>query len=276
MRLLICEAKKLHHSFSMTLMIIITVSLTLLLILSGTNVQLYMVAGPGLDSALPEKIGGSIGFISNAIDPTRVGDSVLRTAFSYTVFWIPISIFFSASFYSMDFRTHSIQVSKAHGTSITGIILAKSISIFSIQSLLYCLHCICTAYLKAIQFGVDWQTLNFNLFFSIALTNLLLLEVLSSETILLYTLFQNTFSCVIILFIYHACVLCLYPNSFSRFPETLGVGRLFYQSSPVYYLMNSCSLSFEYVTLTTSLCYGSIMVLLLITSTVLISKYCKE
>lgn len=65
----------------MALMIIVTISLTLLLILSGTNVQLYMVAGPGLDSALPEKVGGTIGFISNAIDSARVGDSVLRTVF---------------------------------------------------------------------------------------------------------------------------------------------------------------------------------------------------
>ena len=276
MRLLICEVKKLRHSFAMALMIIVTISLTLLLILSGTNVQLYMVAGPGLDSALPEKVGGTIGFISNAIDSARVGDSVLRTVFSYTVFWIPISIFFSVSFYSMDFRTHSIQVSKAHGIPIVKIILAKSISLISIQSLLYCLYCICTVYVKAIQFGVDWQTLNFNLFFSVVVTNLLLMGVLSSEAILLFTLFQNSFFCVIALFVYHACVLCLYPNSFARFPETLGVGRLFYQSSPVYYLMNSCSLSFEYVSLATSLCYGSIMMFILITTAILIAKYFKE
>ena len=270
MRLLWCETKKLSRSVVLYLFLASAALFSMLLILSGRNEQFFMIAGPQVGGALPEKIGGAIGFIVNTIDPERVADSVIRTVFSYTIFWIPSTVLFSAGAFTEDFSTRSIILSKARGVSVGKIMLAKVITWFSVQGLCYGIYCVVSLVIKAAQFGTKLQAIDFKLFFGVLAANVLLLWVLSLETFFLFALLKNVFASVLILLIYHAAILSMYPNTYARFPETLGGHKFVFQASPVYYLMNSCSLSFDRVPLQTGIHYSIAALVLLAVVTALV------
>ena len=254
MRLLLCECRKTARSAAFWLLAAVSALLAVLLGISGNREQFFMVAA--VNGGGPEKIGGAIGFIVNCVDPARVGDSVLRTVFAYTIFWIPVSILFAACAFSSDFTSRSVVVSRARGVSPVKLTLAKTVVLFLAQGLCYGGCCLLALLVKAGQSRIPLRALDADLFSRVLGVNLLLLFVFMAEAILLFALLRSAFASVLTLLLYHLCVLSLYPSAFARFGDALGTGGLFYRSSPVYYLMNSCALRFDNAPLSGALCYS--------------------
>lgn len=241
-QLVACEFRKMMHVKSLIALVAIMCVLTGFTILSPADFPggpFFMMSG-----SRPDVVGGAIGFIGNVVDTQNVSGSAMRTSFVYTPFWLPVIIVFTASFFASDFSSGSIRVSKAKGTSMGGILVAKTVAISAICGVLYGFSCLVSFVYKTDQYGATLLNADYYLFAAILLTNILLLCLLATQVVFLYTITRSTMASSLILVIAQVYVLIDYPSVYSE----IGKGaseNILYLLSPAYYLMNTSSLCFE-------------------------------
>lgn len=214
---------------------------------------MFMTAG-----SRPDIVSGAIGFIGNQIDPWNVAGSAMRTAFVYTPFWLPVVIIFTLNVFSSDFSTGSIRVSKARGTSMGGILLAKSAMIFAVLGSTYGFSCLVSFIAKAHQYGTALGGSDYMLFIGILITNILLICSLAAQAVFLFAAVRSSFASTLVLLVVQVYVLLGYPSSYG----TTGVeapANVLFHLSPTYYLMNTSSLSFENTSLLLALVYSVVV-----------------
>ena len=263
-RLLYCECFKLIRSSSFLALVAATIILTTLTIItayspSGAGGPLFMVAGMELD-----KIGRAIGFIGNIIDPNHVSASAVRTAFVFTILWLPVVILFATGAFSSDFISRSLTISQAKGISQTRILISKAIVICTAVAVCYAISCTIAFFFKANQYGASPDFNALGVFFSALGLNILLLTALMTQVMCLFSLVRSPFACSLITVLISTFVLLAYPSSYSTLSEVRASGFLLYEFSPVFYLLHTCSLSIDtdFIALTIFYSLASILIAL--------------
>lgn len=262
-RLMACEARKMLRSTSFLVLLAATAVFTALTVASPAAFPggpMFMTAGPE-----PDVVGGAIGFIGNLVDPENVAGSAARTAFVYTPFWLAVVIAFAASSFAADFTTRSVAVSKAKGTPLAKILLAKTVSIVGVVGTCYAASCLAAFLFKAHQYDAPLEAADFGLFFGILGTNVALLGALATQAMLLFSLLRSTFASALALLVCQVCVLLGYPSAYGV-SGAGEAGNPLFLLSPVYYLMNTCSLSFDNAPLLLGAAYAAVAVAVALTA----------
>lgn len=251
-RLVACEARKLLRSTPFVLLLVAMVAFTILTVMSPADYPnpLFMTAGPQ-----PDVVGGAIGFIGNYVDPGNVAGSAARTAFVYTPFWLAVAIVFAASAFSADFASKSVAVSQAKGMHPGRILAAKALVIIVVLGLCYAVSCLSAFLFKASQYGATLHAADVGLFLAVLGTNVLLIGALAVQAIMLYSLFKSTFVATLALLVFQVYVLLGYPSAYGL-NGSGAAGNPLFTLSPVYYLMNTCALSFDNVPLLVAVVYA--------------------
>lgn len=179
----------------------------------------------------------------------------------YTVLWLPVAIVFATSAFSADFASGSIRVTAAKGARSAQVLGAKALVAFAAVGACYAASCLAAFLFKANQYGVAPTAADFGLFFAVLGVNVLLLCALAAQAMLLFALTRNTFVSALGLLALQMYVLLGYSSAYGAAGAEAAFNPLF-PASPVYYLLNSCALSFNDVPLLAGACYGAVAVAL--------------
>lgn len=250
-RLLACEARKLLCGSALPLLALAAGAMALLTLVSpAEGGPVFMSAGGRMD-----QVGQSIGFIGNWIDPRDVPGSAMRTAFVYTPFWLLVVILAAVNVLSADFGTGSAVVSKAKGVSLGGAMVARAAVFAVLAGLLYGSACLVAFVFKAGQYGAVLSGADFVRFFGALLVNVLLLASLVMQAALVFSMTRSAFASAFLLVAMQVSVLLGYPSAYGVTGEG-AAGNLLFPLTPVFYLMHSCSLGTEGVTLAAACGYA--------------------
>ena len=228
--------------------LMIALAAVLYVVAAATSSEvLIMVAGDD-----PYTLGGAIGFIGNLVDAGDVLGSVARTSFASTVVWIPVTILYAVYATSRDFESVAYAVSKA------AIVITKLLVNCTLVGAVYLLSTTALYLTKMAQWDVGASCSGFAQFVSIALMIALLLISMYAATFALYLLTRSVVASSVVAIAVSTFVMVWFPSTYGS-----GQPSLLLMLSPVYYLMNLCSLSMQNV--------GVIQVLLYAGGTVLVS-----
>ena len=229
--------------------LMIALAAVLYVVAAATSSEvLIMVAGDD-----PYTLGGAIGFIGNLVDAGDVLGSVARTSFASTVVWIPVTILYAVYATSRDFESVAYAVSRSRGVSQAAIVITKLL-----VGAVYLLSTTALYLTKMAQWDVGASCSGFAQFVSIALMIALLLISMYAATFALYLLTRSVVASSVVAIAVSTFVMVWFPSTYGS-----GQPSLLLMLSPVYYLMNLCSLSMQNV--------GVIQVLLYAGGTVLVS-----
>ena len=234
--------------------LMIALAAVLYVVAAATSSEvLIMVAGDD-----PYTLGGAIGFIGNLVDAGDVLGSVARTSFASTVVWIPVTILYAVYATSRDFESVAYAVSRSRGVSQAAIVITKLLVNCTLVGAVYLLSTTALYLTKMAQWDVGASCSGFAQFVSIALMIALLLISMYAATFALYLLTRSVVASSVVAIAVSTFVMVWFPSTYGS-----GQPSLLLMLSPVYYLMNLCSLSMQNV--------GVIQVLLYAGGTVLVS-----
>lgn len=234
--------------------LMIALAAVLYVVAAATSSEvLIMVAGDD-----PYTLGGAIGFIGNLVDAGDVLGSVTRTSFASTVVWIPVTILYAVYATSRDFESVAYAASRSRGVSQAAIVITKLLVNCTLVGAVYLLSTTALYLTKMAQWDVGASCSGFAQFVSIALMIALLLISMYAATFALYLLTRSVVASSVVAIAVSTFVMVWFPSTYGS-----GQPSLLLMLSPVYYLMNLCSLSMQNV--------GVIQVLLYAGGTVLVS-----
>ena len=203
-------------------------------------------------------LGGAIGFIGNLVDTGDVLGSVARTSFASTVAWIPVTILYAVYATSRDFESVAYAVSRSRGMPQATIVIAKLLVNCALIGAVYFLSTTALYVTKMAQWDVGASCTGFAQFVSLALMIALVLISMYAATFALFLLTRSVVASSVVAIAVSIFVMVFFPSIYGS-----GQPSLLLMLSPVYYLMNLCSLSMQNV--------GVIQVLLYAGATVLVS-----
>lgn len=237
----VAQVKKICSSWAIATVAAIAVVLAALTISSPADEvggPMFMMAG-----GAPETIGGAIGFIGNVIDDNEVAASAARTAFVYTVLWIPVAAVYGVAAFSPDFACGAARVSRARGASLAAPGCARMLTAFVPLALLYVAACSAAFAFKSAQYGVvagfsDWAG-----FLLAAWVNALLLCSVAAWSAAFYAVVRGAFGAAIVQLGLVVIVLLGYPSAYGSAAAAGAASPVFpWCLSPVFHIMNVSSL----------------------------------
>lgn len=235
------QARKICSSRAVVTVASIAVALAALTMTSPADANggpMFMMAG-----GAPEVIGGAIGFIGNVIDGDAVAASAARTAFVYTVLWIPVAAVYGVAAFSLDFGCGAARVSKARGASLGASGCARMLASFVPLALFYVAACSASFAFKAAQYGAAAGLSDWTGFLFAACTNALLLCSVAAWSAAIYAVVRGTFGAAIIQLGLAVIVLLGYPSAYGSAVAASSTDPIFpWCLSPVFHLMNVSSL----------------------------------
>ena len=202
---------------------------------------LLMTAGPD-----PSRIGGAIGFIGNAVDPSAPGLSAVRTSLVYTALWIPVAIAFGLATFSADFACGAARVSRARGASLAGLGAARVLVSCCALSALYAASCGAALAFKVAQYGAAVGPVELSACAGAVAVNALGLCALASWSAALYAAVRSPFAVVVAQLALAALVLLGYPSSYGAASAAgTAAPTLPWALHPVFYLLNASALCLD-------------------------------
>lgn len=200
-----------------------------------------MTAGPD-----PSRIGGAIGFIGNAVDPSAPGLSAVRTSLVYTALWIPVAIAFGLATFSADFACGAARVSRARGASLAGLGAARVLVSCCALSALYAASCGAALAFKVAQYGAAVGPVELSACAGAVAVNALGLCALASWSAALYAAVRSPFAVVVAQLALAALVLLGYPSSYGAASAAgTAAPTLPWALHPVFYLLNASALCLD-------------------------------
>ena len=172
--------------------------------------------------------------------------------------WIPVTILYAVYATSRDFESVAYAVSRSRGVSQAAIVITKLLVNCTLVGAVYLLSTTALYLTKMAQWDVGASCSGFAQFVSIALMIALLLISMYAATFALYLLTRSVVASSVVAIAVSTFVMVWFPSTYGS-----GQPSLLLMLSPVYYLMNLCSLSMQNV--------GVIQVLLYAGGTVLVS-----
>ena len=202
---------------------------------------LLMTAGPD-----PSRIGGAIGFLGNAVDPSAPGLSAVRTSLVYTALWIPVAIAFGLATFSADFACGAARVSRARGASLAGLGAARVLVSCCALSALYAASCGAALAFKVAQYGAAVGPVELSACAGAVAVNALGLCALASWSAALYAAVRSPFAVVVAQLALAALVLLGYPSSYGAASAAgTAAPTLPWALHPVFYLLNASALCLD-------------------------------
>lgn len=213
---------------------------------ASSSEVLIMVAGDD-----PYRLGGAIGFIGNLVDVRDVLGSAVRTSFMLTVAWIPATILYAVYMTSKDYGSVAYEVSKSRGVSDISIAVAKLSVNCALVGAIYFLSTFAAYLIKLIQWGIGISICALGRFIPPALMIVLVLAAMYAATYAFYLITRNVIAGSVVAVAASLFVMVWYPSAYGS-----GCLSPLLMLSPVYYLMNLCSLSMQNVDVLQILIYG--------------------
>lgn len=213
---------------------------------ASSSEVLIMVAGDD-----PYRLGGAIGFIGNLVDVRDVLGSAVRTSFMPTVAWVPATILYAVYMTSKDYGSVAYEVSKSRGVPEISIAVAKLSVNCALVGAIYLLSTFAFYSIKLVQWDIGISSCALDRFIPPALMIALVLVAMYAATSALYLITRNVVASSVVAVVVSLFVMVWYPSAY-------GSGWLnpLLMLSPVYYLMNLCSLSMQNVDVHQILVYG--------------------